>query len=98
MGEREPYDLDFDHLLDAARQKGVALEINASPFRLDLNDAHARQAKEAGLSIVINTDTHTLPNFDYINLGVAIARRAWIEKKDVLNALPLDELLKRLAR
>jgi DNA polymerase (family 10) len=98
LGEREPLDLDFDHLLDAARQHRVALEINASPFRLDLNDPHARRVKEAGLPIVINTDTHTLPNFDYIHLGVAIARRAWIEKKDVLNALPLKQLLKRLAR
>ncbi|MFQ5990236.1 MAG: DNA polymerase/3'-5' exonuclease PolX [Candidatus Methylomirabilales bacterium] len=98
LGEREPLEVDFDHLLDAAREHGVALEINASPFRLDLNDAHARRVKEAGLPILINTDTHTLPNFDYINLGVAIARRAWIEKKDVLNTLPLDQLLKRLAR
>ncbi len=98
LGEREPLDLDFDQLLDAARQHRVALEINASPFRLDLNDPHARRVKEAGLPIVINTDTHTLPNFDYIYLGVATARRAWIEKKDVLNALPLKQLLKRLAR
>ncbi len=97
LGEREPFDLDFEHLLDTVRQSGVALEINASPFRLDLNDAHARQVKEAGLPLVINTDTHILSNFDHINLGVAIARRAWIEKKDVLNALPLDQLLKRLA-
>ncbi len=98
LGEREPLEVDFDQLLDAARQHGVALEINASPFRLDLNDPHARRVKEAGLPIVINTDTHTLPNFDYIYLGVATARRAWIEKKDVLNALPLKQLLKRLAR
>jgi len=98
LGEREPYDLDFDRLLEAARANGVALEINASPYRLDLNDAHARRAKEAGIPLVINTDTHTLAEFDHIHLGVATARRAWIEKKDVLNALPLKQLLKRLAR
>ncbi len=98
LGEREPYDLDFDRLLDAARQHQLAMEINASPRRLDLNDAHARRAKEAGIPLVINTDTHTLAEFDHIHLGVAIARRAWIEKKDVLNALPLKQLLKRLAR
>ncbi len=98
LGEREPYEVDFDELLRAARQRNIALEINASPSRLDLNDVHARRVKESGLPLVINTDTHTLPNFDYIHLGVATARRAWVEKKDVLNALPLNQLLKRLAR
>jgi DNA polymerase (family 10) len=98
LGEREPYDLDFDRLLEASRANGVALEINASPFRLDLNDAHARRAKEAGIPVVINTDTHTLAEFDHIHFGVATARRAWIEKKDILNALPLTQLLKRLSR
>jgi DNA polymerase (family 10) len=98
LGEREPFELDFDPVLDAARKNTVAFEINASPFRLDLNDALARRVKDAGLPIVINTDTHTIPNFDHIKLGVATARRAWIEKKDVWNALPLTQLLKRLAR
>lgn len=98
LSEREPYEVDFDELLRAAREHNVALEINAAPSRLDLNDVHARRVKEAGLPLVINTDTHTLPNFDYIHLGVATARRGWIEKKDVLNALPLKQLLKRLAR
>jgi DNA polymerase (family 10) len=97
LGEREPYDLNFDRLLEAARANGVALEINASPLRLDLNDAHARRAKETGIPIVINTDTHTLAELDHIHLGVATARRAWIEKKDVLNTLPLKQLLKRLS-
>ena len=98
MGEREPLELDFDHLLDAARKNKVAFEINASPFRLDLNDAYAHRVKDAEVPIVINTDMHALANFDHIKLGVAIARRAWIEKKDVWNALPLKQLLKRLAR
>lgn len=98
LGEREPFEFDFDQVLQAARQRGVALEVNASPFRLDLNDAHARRAKEAGVPLVINTDTHTIANFDHITLGVATARRGWIEKSDVLNTLPLAELLKRLAR
>lgn len=98
LGEREPFEVHLDDVLHAARQSGIALEINASPSRLDLNDVHARRVKEAGLSLVINTDTHTLANFEYIHLGVATARRAWIEKKDVLNALSLKPLLKRLAR
>lgn len=98
LGEREPLELDFDHLIAAARKNTVAFEINASPFRLDLNETHARRVKDAGLPILINTDTHTLSNFDHIKLGVATARRAWIEKKDVWNALPLKQLLKRLSR
>lgn len=81
LGEREPFEVHFDDLLHAARHSGIAFEINASPSRLDLNDVHARRVKEAGLSLVINTDTHTLANFDYIHLGIATARRAWIEKK-----------------
>ena len=98
LGEREPLEFDFDQLLEAARKNTVAFEINASPFRLDLNEVYARRVKDAGLPIVINTDTHTLSNFDHIKLGVATARRAWIEKKDVWNALPLKQLLKRLSR
>lgn len=98
LGEREPFEVHLDDVLHAARQSGIALEINASPSRLDLNDVHARRVKEAGLSLVINTDTHTLANFEYIHLGVATARRAWIETKDVWNALSLKQLLKRLAR
>lgn len=98
LGEREPSDVDLDQLIEAARESGVVFEINASPFRLDLKDVYARQVKEAGLPLVINTDTHTVADFDNIHLGVATARRAWIEKKDVLNTLPLKQLLKRLAR
>lgn len=98
LGEREPFEFDFDQLLHAARRHGAALEVNASPFRLDLNDAHARRAKEAGVPLVINTDTHTLANLDHLALGVATARRGWVETSDVLNTLPLDQLLQRLAR
>jgi DNA polymerase (family 10) len=98
LGEREPLEFDFDQVLQAARRSGVALEVNASPFRLDLNDAHARRAKEAGVPLVINTDTHTVANFDHIALGIATARRGWIETSDVLNTLSLAELLQRLAR
>ena len=76
----------------------MVFEINASPLRLDLNDVHARQVKEVGLPLVINTDTRSIADFDNIHLGVATARRGWIEKKDVLNTLPLDQLLKRLTR
>ena len=77
----------------AAQQHGKALEINASPERLDLADVHARRAAELGIPIAINTDTHYLTNFDNLALGVAVARRAWIGPSQVLNARPLAELV-----
>ncbi|MFQ5840100.1 MAG: DNA polymerase/3'-5' exonuclease PolX [Candidatus Methylomirabilales bacterium] len=98
LGEREGYAFDTNLIFRAAKERGVAVEVNASPFRLDLGDALCRAAKEAGLSFVIDTDMHTLSNFDHMALGVATARRGWVEKKDVLNALPLPALLKRLKK
>jgi DNA polymerase/3'-5' exonuclease PolX len=77
----------------AAKQYGKALEINAQPSRLDLNDHHARRAKELGVRLAISTDTHSLDQLDNMSLGVATARRAWIEKSDVINAWPLNRLL-----
>lgn len=93
IGERDPYDVDMEAVLAAARQYGKALEINAQPSRLDLNDHHARQAKELGVKLAISTDTHVLDQLDNMALGVAVARRAWLEKADVINTWPLDKLL-----
>ncbi len=93
LGSRDPYDVDMEAVFVAARQHGKALEINASPERLDLADVHARRAAELGIPIAINTDTHYLNNFDNLALGVAVARRAWIGPSQVLNARPLAELV-----
>ena len=93
LGLRDPYDVDMEAVFAAARQHGKALEINASPERLDLADVHARRAAELGIPIAINTDTHYLNNFDNLALGVAVARRAWIGPSQVLNARPLAELV-----
>jgi DNA polymerase (family 10) len=93
LGSRDPYDVDMEAVFRAARQHGKALEINASPDRLDLADVHARRAAELGIPIAINTDTHYLNNFDNLALGVAVARRAWIGPSQVLNARPLAELV-----
>src|SRR2546426_8106380 len=93
IGAREPYDVDLDAVLEAARAHGKAVEINASPERLDLNDAHARRAAELGVSVAISSDTHWLANLDNLELGLGIARRAWIGPTQVVNALPLAELL-----
>ncbi len=93
IGERDPYDVDLEQVFAAAKKHGKAIEINASPQRLDLKDAHARRAAELGVMITIDTDTHYLENLDNIALGVATARRAWITRRQVLNTLPLKNLL-----
>lgn len=94
--EREGADLDMEAILQAAAETGVALEINAHPARLDLDDVYARRAKELGIRISINTDSHSEEDFDNLFYGVAIARRAWLTKNDVINAWSADKLLKWL--
>jgi DNA polymerase (family 10) len=91
--DREGADLDMEAVFAAAKESGVALEINASPFRLDLDDAHARRAKDLGIPLSINTDSHSEADFDMLPYGVAIARRAWVEKDDVINTWPTEKLL-----
>ena len=96
INERDAYAVDMEAVLREAAKYGVAMEINAQPPRLDLNDAHVKMARQFGVQIVISTDTHVLSQFDYMTYGVSIARRGWLEKKDVLNALTYEELMSRL--
>ncbi|HEY6873409.1 MAG TPA: DNA polymerase/3'-5' exonuclease PolX [Geobacteraceae bacterium] len=96
IGERDAYQVDMEEVLRVAKDTGTAMEINAYPFRLDLSDTHARRAKELGVPLVIDTDTHTISQFDTLPYGVSVARRAWLEKGDVLNTLELPELVTRL--
>ena len=96
IGSREAYSVDLEAVMKEAAQYGVALEVNAYPERLDLNDGNLRMAKKYGVQFMINTDTHITSHFDFMTYGVSMARRGWVEKKDVLNALPLDELMRRL--
>jgi DNA polymerase (family 10) len=91
--DRPGADLDMDAILAAAAESGVALEINASPFRLDLEDAYARRAKEMGIPLSINTDAHSEADLDMLPFGVAIARRAWLTAGDVINTWPTEKLL-----
>ncbi|MDP2755954.1 MAG: DNA polymerase/3'-5' exonuclease PolX [Nitrospirota bacterium] len=98
IGERDPYDVDMNEVLKVAKETGTAIEINAYPLRLDLNDIHAKMAKETGVPIVISTDTHIISQFDYMGYGVSIARRAWLEKKDILNTLSYNSLIKALRK
>ena len=96
LRKREPFELDIDQIFDAAKDNGTYLEINSYPDRLDLNDFHAKQAKEKGLSFIIGTDSHNTKTLSYMKFGIATARRGWIEKKEVLNTLPLKEIKKKL--
>jgi DNA polymerase (family 10) len=95
--DREGADVDMEALLKAAAETGIALEINAHWSRLDLEDTHARRAKELGIPISINTDSHSDTDFDVLFYGVATARRAWLEPKDVINTWPTEKLLGWLA-
>jgi DNA polymerase (family 10) len=83
--------------LKAAAESGVALEINAHPARLDLDDVYARRAMEMGIPISINTDAHSEADLDMLPFGVATARRAWLSAEDVINTWPTKKLLGWLA-
>ena len=93
---RDPFEYDMERILEAARKSGVALECNSYPDRLDLKDTYLRLAKERGVKIVISTDSHTTENLKFIRYGVQMGRRGWLEKRDVLNTLPVEELLAAL--
>ena len=88
---RDAYSFDIDAVLREAAQKKVAMELNAYPDRLDLCDRHLRLAKQHGVKIVINTDSHHTSHMDKIRFGVLQARRAWLTKDDVLNTLPVQK-------
>jgi len=96
INQREPSAVDVEKVLAAARDYGKFMEINASPDRLDLNEEHARLARDYGLKMVINTDAHDLRRMDEMPYGVAVARRAWLQPADVLNTLESEELLEML--
>lgn len=98
MGVRPAYELDFDRIFKAARDAGVALEINSYPERLDLTDIDSRAAKDRGVKIAICTDSHMAQQLGFMELGVSVARRGWLEKKDVINTLGLEGLLKFLRK
>ena len=93
VGQREPVQFDLETVLQAARDTGTALEINASPERLDLKDTHAYRARELGVPLVINTDSHDHTHLGKRRFGVAVARRAWCQPEDILNTLPREQFL-----
>jgi DNA polymerase (family 10) len=98
IGKREPYAVDIEALLKRAAQTGTAMEVNSFYDRLDLNDVNCRRAKELGVMIAINTDSHHMSQLDQIRFGVGTAQRGWIEASEVLNAMPLKALLAHLEK
>jgi len=91
--KREGFDYDMEKVLDACAKHGVAMECNSYPDRLDLKDVYLRMCKERAVKVAISTDSHVAGNLAFIRYGVTMARRGWLEKKDVINALPCEEFL-----
>lgn len=96
--EREPYDVEMERVIRHARERGCFLEVNAHPERLDLVDIHCRMAKEEGVLVSINSDAHSVLDFENLRFGVGQARRGWLEQADVLNTRPLEALRPLLRR
>ena len=94
--KRDPIDYDMEKVLDACAKHGVAMECNSYPDRLDLKEVYLRMCKERGVKVVISTDSHVAANLSFIRYGVVMARRGWLEKKDVINTLPTKEFLRAL--
>ncbi len=98
IDEREPYEVDMPRLIRHARERGCVLEVNAHPIRLDLTDTDCQMAKEAGVLVSINSDAHSVMDFENLRYGVGQARRGWLEKRDVLNTRSLQSLRLLLKR
>jgi len=94
LKQRDEYQIDFEKILKIAKQTNTILEINSSPSRLDLKDVNIKKAKNMGVKMVINTDSHHRDQLRFIRFGIAQARRGWAEKKDIINTKPLSKLLK----
>ncbi len=98
LGKRPPTEIDMERVLQACAETGTVVEINAHPWRLDLNDVHARRAVALGCKIAISTDAHRLTDMDYLIYGVGVARRAWLTPDDVINTRPVDAMLALLKK
>ncbi|HJX04897.1 MAG TPA: DNA polymerase/3'-5' exonuclease PolX [Thermoplasmata archaeon] len=96
IGQRDPYEFDFEKVFSAAKSSGVCMEVNCFPDRLDLRDVHCRLAKDSHVRVAIGTDAHRVEQLDFIKYGVTTARRGWLSDSDVLNTLGVKDLLKHL--
>ncbi|MGJ7912356.1 DNA polymerase/3'-5' exonuclease PolX [Neobacillus sp. LXY-1] len=93
IGKREGYEIDIEELIQLAKETHTALELNSNPNRLDLKPEYLRMAQEAGVKILINTDAHMLDTLSHMEIGVSVAKKGWIKKASVLNALDKNDLL-----
>jgi len=98
INQRQPYSADMEKIMQAAKDRGCLLEINAQPERLDLDDVHCKMAKQMQLKLVISTDAHSIRQLDYMQFGVFQARRGWLSVEDVANTRKLADLRKLLNR
>ena len=98
IGEREPYQLDMERLMKAAKEAGATLELNAQPERLDLTEVYAKMAQEMDIMVAISTDAHSTSELDFMRFGVYQARRGWLESDDVLNTKSWKKLKKLLSK
>ena len=98
IGERDAYAVNLEMVLEEAAQTNTALEINAYPQRLDLNDIYSRAAKDKGAKLTIGTDAHSLDQMEYLEFGLSVARRGWLEKTDILNCLSYNDVIKVLKK
>lgn len=93
IGKRPAIDIDMDELIDMAKETGMVLEVNGQPDRLDLKDEYVRKCVEARVPMVISSDAHSVNAMEHVKFGIAQARRGWAEKRDIINAWPLDKML-----
>lgn len=98
LGERDAYEIDLERIMQAARQRGCFVELNAQPSRLDLCDAHCKLAKEMGVKVAVCSDAHRDTDLDLMELGIDQARRGWLERSDVVNTCGLKSLRRLLRR
>ncbi|MGE5693098.1 MAG: DNA polymerase/3'-5' exonuclease PolX [Candidatus Zixiibacteriota bacterium] len=98
IGKREPYDVDMDAIIKTAKETGTVLEIDAFPDRLDLKDEYIKKCVFAGVKLSIDTDAHAIAHLDFLEYGIAQARRGWAEKSDIANTRPLGAFLKLLKK
>ena len=98
IGRRDEYQMDLEKILKTAKETGTILEINSWPERLDLKDLYIKMAKEIGVKMIINTDSHQKDQMHFMEFGIAQARRGWAEKSDIVNTLSVDELIKHFKK
>lgn len=93
INEREPYEVDMEKIIHTAIENHVALEIDGQPARLDLFDYYCKMARDQGAKFTVDSDSHHTTQMEYLNFGISVARRGWLEARDVLNTLPLKDLM-----